>query len=125
MPTFGLAHIRRLVDEARWQVLRRQAQLCAALGEPSRLALIALLGGEERAVGELVAASALPQATVSRHLAVLRQHGEVSARRAGTTMRYALTDPAILEVCALVRGILARQLAAEAALARRVPGTGL
>ena len=51
------------------------------LAEPNRRRILDLLQGAERPVGELVAALALSQPAVSKHLRVLRQAGMVEVRR--------------------------------------------
>ena len=66
------------------------AALIAAFAEPTRLRLLALVAGGETCVCDLVGTLRLPQPTVSRHLAVLRAAGLVSARRSGTWMWYSL-----------------------------------
>jgi DNA-binding transcriptional ArsR family regulator len=98
------------------QLFALQAQLCQVLTDPSRLELIHLIGGGERTVGELVAATGLRQAKVSQHLAILRQRGVVTTRRDGTAIHYTLAYPAILEACAIMRGVLMRQLEAASDL---------
>lgn len=61
----------------------------AVLGNASRRRLLMLLATSgELCVCELVHAVDLPQATVSRHLAMARQAGLVEARRQGTWMYY-------------------------------------
>lgn len=63
--------------------------LLAALGNASRRRLLMLLATfGELCVCELVHAVDLPQATVSRHLATVRQASLVEARRQGTWMYY-------------------------------------
>lgn len=104
------------MDERERKLFAMQAQLCQVLADPSRLELLHLLGDGERTVGELVAATGLRQANVSQHLALLRQRGVVNARRAGTTVYYALADREILQACAITRGVLLRQLEATSAL---------
>ena len=52
-----------------------------ALADPGRLRLLKLLGGEPVCVGDLVAATRLPQPVVSRHLAMLRDAGLVRDQR--------------------------------------------
>lgn len=75
-----------------------------ALGEPVRLRLFGLLAdAEELCVCHLTEALALPQSTVSRHLAVLRQAGLVSTRREGKWMHYQLAVGLPPELVALVR----------------------
>ena len=68
----------------------RAKGLLAAFADPVRLRLLNLLHDGETCVGDLVAVIRLPQPTVSRHLAVLRRAGLVSARRQGLWMFYSL-----------------------------------
>lgn len=67
------------------------AQLFKALGDATRLRLLALLQSGETCVGDLVAALDLPQGTVSRHLATLRHAELVETRRAGAWAYYSLS----------------------------------
>jgi DNA-binding transcriptional ArsR family regulator len=53
--------------------------LFAVLAEPSRRAILTLLAGGERSVGDLESALSLPQPSVSKHLRVLRDAGFVEA----------------------------------------------
>src|SRR5690349_6319677 len=76
-------------DRRRYEQAARQLK---ALAHPDRLQIIDLLGGGNVPVGGLENQLELPQATVSHHLAVLRQAGLFTARRQGTTVRYALAD---------------------------------
>lgn len=61
-----------------------------ALGDPTRLRILALLRAGELCVCDLTAALGLPQSTVSRHLALLRAAGWVTGRRGGAWMYYRL-----------------------------------
>lgn len=67
--------------------------LLAAVAEPTRLRLLALVATDETCVCDLVGALDLPQPLVSRHLGVLRRAGLVTARRDGLWMHYALATP--------------------------------
>lgn len=67
--------------------------LLAAVAEPTRLRLLALIAPGEVCVCDLVGALELPQPLVSRHLGVLRRAGLVRARREGLWMHYALAQP--------------------------------
>lgn len=64
-----------------------------ALSEESRLDLLRLMQSGERAVGELAAALALTEPTISHHLSRLREAGLVSLRTAGN-QRYYRINPA-------------------------------
>lgn len=62
-----------------------------AIAEPRRRQIIgALAGGRAHAVGELVTRLRFSQPTVSKHLAVLRRVGVVSASRNGRRRLYRL-----------------------------------
>ncbi len=70
--------------------MRATVPLFQALADETRLRILALLGPGELCVCDLMAALQLPQSTVSRHLAVLRNAGWVSGRRQGVWMYYRL-----------------------------------
>ncbi len=76
-------------------MLERNAEVLQAMGQPTRLKILALLGGGERCVCDLQAALGERQPTVSRHLAVLRRAGVVRARRSRNRVLYGLSDPRI------------------------------
>ena len=59
-----------------------------AIAEPRRREILEFLAGEERSVGDIVAAMELNQPSVSKHLLVLRQVGLVTARRDGRNVMY-------------------------------------
>ena len=61
-----------------------------ALGDKTRLRILALLGNNEVCVCHIHDSLGLPQPTVSRHLAYLRRSGLVSVRRDGVWMHYQL-----------------------------------
>jgi DNA-binding transcriptional ArsR family regulator len=64
----------------------------AAIADPTRRQLLALLRGGELPAGELAGRFALSRPAVSRHLRVLREAGLVSSRVEGRRRLYAL-DP--------------------------------
>ena len=59
-----------------------------ALGDPTRLRLLHLMGEQEVCVCYFVEILGDPQPKVSRHLAYLRKTGLVTARRDGKWMHY-------------------------------------
>ena len=69
-------------------------RLFRALGDPTRLRLLALLGRGEVCVCDLVDALRVPQPTASRHLAALRRAGLVTVRKQGLWSYYAITPAA-------------------------------
>lgn len=72
--------------------MRRIVQCFKALSDETRLRILALLINGEMCVCDLMAILDLPQSTVSRHLAYLRNSGWVEDRRQGVWMYYRLTD---------------------------------
>src|SRR5438876_2664193 len=62
----------------------------SAIAEPRRRKIIALLGGGEQPVGDLVRALRIPQPAVSKHLGVLRRVRIVSVSRRGRRRVYRL-----------------------------------
>jgi ArsR family transcriptional regulator len=71
-----------------------QVSLMKALADETRLRLVRLLFREELNVQELSRILQVPQPSVSRHLAVLKQNDLVNDRREGARIFYALNPPA-------------------------------
>lgn len=81
------------------------APVFAALGDDTRLELIArLANGEPRSIAELTAGSELTRQAITKHLRVLEQAGVVRSRRSGRQSLFEL-EPRPLES---VRAYLAR-----------------
>ncbi len=72
------------------------------LGEPYRLRILQELEAGEKSVGELVAALEGNQPNISKHLQVLFDAGLIGRRREGTSILYAISDPMVFQLCALV-----------------------
>lgn len=91
------------------------AKFFRALGDPSRLRLLAfLLDGGERTVSECVTHVGLSQGRVSTHLACLAECGYVGARRHKRFVYYAVIDPRVAKLVELVRLVAADNSAAIA-----------
>lgn len=76
--------------------VRPLSVLFKALGDETRLRIVALLAHGELCVCHLQAGLKTSQPNVSRHLAVLRAAGVVAARRDGSWMYYRLAEQADL-----------------------------
>ncbi len=74
-----------------------------ALSDPTRREILRLLSSRPRTVNEIVEQFELSQPAISRHLAVLRQAGLVSAERAGQSVVYTLDTTVLQDV---VRALL-------------------
>lgn len=70
--------------------MENAAALFKALAEPIRLRILVLLKDGELCVCDLTETLALPQSTVSRHLAVLRAAGWIRGRKGGSWTYYSL-----------------------------------
>ncbi len=91
------------------------ARLFGVLSESSRLALLQLLHAGPLTVNELVEASGMKQANVSKQLAILHDSHLVKREREGTSIRYEIADPIVFSLCNLVCGKMAK----DAVCARR------
>ncbi len=81
--------------------MEQEAAIFKALSDPTRLRLAVLLAVQgETCVCKLTEALDAPQFKISRHLAVMRAAGIVTARRDGAWMHYKLADAQTkLEAC--------------------------
>ncbi|WP_296369285.1 metalloregulator ArsR/SmtB family transcription factor [Pseudonocardia sp.] len=96
-----------LLGESVRAELRPAAALFRSLGDPVRLTILrGLVDGEARVV-DLTARLGLAQATVSAHLACLRDCGLVTVRAVGRASVYSLAQPGLLELFAAAEQILA------------------
>lgn len=94
------------------------AEICQALADPKRIALLYTLDKGAQCVTDLAAALDAPQPTVSYHLRILRERGLVLTEPEGTTVHYSLADPRIVEALDTLRMMLADMLARQAQLMR-------
>ena len=97
--------MKNLPDEALTQV----AAYFQALSEPTRLQILNQLRQQARSVGELAQICGYSAANISRHLALLAQHGLVARESRGNSAYYAIADPSVYALCDLVCGSIARQ----------------
>lgn len=74
-------------------VLTRLEDVFSALADRTRLRILGLLAGGEVCVCEIHETLQLPQPTVSRHLAYLRNAGLVNGRKDGLWVHYSLAAP--------------------------------
>lgn len=88
-------------------------RICQALGDPKRIQIIYALAKEPRNVSALCDVLDVPQPTVSRHLAVLRERAIVVTERDGASVIYSLNDPRIVGVLDTMREIVRDSLATQ------------
>lgn len=85
-----------------------------ALSDGSRLKLIAAAGNGEKNVSQLVSATGLTQANVSRHLKTLTEAGFLIRRKAGMQVFYSTANATVFQLCKLVSANLKKQFASQA-----------
>jgi ArsR family transcriptional regulator len=83
-----------------------QADLCRCMSSPIRIEIVHVLRDGPLMVNEIARATRFPQATVSRHLGVLRNGGVVAVQRHAQEMIYQIANPKIVEICDLMREVL-------------------
>lgn len=96
--------------------MKTMARIFKALADESRLRILALLLDGELCVCDLMAVLQLPQSTVSRHLAYLKNSGWVDDRREGVWMYYSIRDNGGALQASLIP-VLKKQLTASEAAA--------
>ena len=105
---------------ARTRLTPEQIELIAerfrALAEPARLHIMNVLRSGERTVGELVEATGLGTANVSKHLQLLHAAGFVTRRKDGLYVYYGIAGTDVFRLCDIMCG----RLEAEAESRRRV-----
>ena len=109
------------MDKPKTQELRAMhATLCQAIADPTRIAILYELGDGSKHVNQLVEILNLPQATVSRHLKILRDRTLVNTSRDGAFVFYSLAYPQVLEAMDIMRMIMQSTLSQQSGLANAI-----
>lgn len=74
---------------------RHLSNVFRALSDVTRQEILRLLESRSRTAGEIVAIFTLPQSTILRHLAILKEASLVAAQRQGRTVTYRLNEGAL------------------------------
>jgi ArsR family transcriptional regulator len=99
-----MARNRRQDPEA--EVFERQAIICKAFANPTRLHLLDLLGKGERSLADVQQVLGISKANLSQHLAVLKAAGVVTTHRDGKHVYAMLAIPEVKQACHLIREVL-------------------
>ncbi|MEI6448580.1 MAG: metalloregulator ArsR/SmtB family transcription factor [Actinomycetes bacterium] len=94
-------------------VYRMHAELCKALANEHRQALLHAIGDGEKCVGDLAAEIGISVHNVSQHLRVLKERRLVESRKEGQTVYYRVTNMKFIQACALIREALVEQHLAQ------------
>ena len=100
-------------------VFDMQAELCLAMGHAVRLQIVHLLRNEPKRVSSIAEVLNISQATISRHLAVLRNVGILSTQRQGTDIIYKIVNPKITDICESMRAVLAERESQRSEILKR------
>jgi len=87
--------------------------MCKAVADPKRILIMYALHEDRYHVSALADLLDMPQPTVSRHLALLKQRGIVIGEREGTAVYYRLADDRIIGVLDTMHGMLRDLLEAQ------------
>lgn len=88
------------------EALELVAETFRALSDAGRLALLQELKEGERMVGDLVEATGMGQASVSKHLKTMFDAGLLGRRKEGVKVYYSVKDELVFSLCRLVCGKL-------------------
>jgi DNA-binding transcriptional ArsR family regulator len=92
------------------EVFERQARICKAFANSTRLRMLDLLGRRDWGAAELQEELGISKANLSQHVAVLKGVGIVGARRDGKAVYFSLTMPEVKSACQLIRDVLRAQI---------------
>jgi DNA-binding transcriptional ArsR family regulator len=90
-------------------LFRMHADLCKAMANEHRQAILHAICNGEKCVGDLAAEIGVSVHNVSQHLRVLKERRLVASRREGQTVYYHVTNQKFMEACALMRQALIEQ----------------
>jgi len=85
------------------------AELCKALANEHRLAILHELSQGEKCVSDLAADVGVSVHLASQHLRQLKERRLVRSRKDGQTVFYSITNPKFIQGCTLIRQALIEQ----------------
>lgn len=92
------------------EVFERQARICKAFANSTRLRILDLLGKRDWGAAELQEELDISKANLSQHIAVLKGVGIVGTRRVGKSVYFSLTMAEVKSACQLIRNVLRAQI---------------
>jgi ArsR family transcriptional regulator len=79
-----------------------EAEILKVLGHPIRLKIVAGLCSQECNVKHIWECLGLPQATVSQHLALLKNKGVIEGKREGVEVHYSVVNPMVKKIIGIL-----------------------
>lgn len=98
------------------------AEMCQALANKYRLAIMHALKEGEKCVSDLAVELGISVHNVSQHLRVLRERLLVRSRKEGQTVYYSITNPKFVQACDLIREALLEEHSAAGKSLRAAAG---
>jgi len=92
------------------ETLQLVADFFKVLSESSRLQIVCTLKAGRKNVSEIIDATGLGQANVSKHLKILAQAGIVNRQQEGVCVYYQIANSFVFELCELVCDSLSVQI---------------
>jgi DNA-binding transcriptional ArsR family regulator len=86
-----------------------QADLCRCMSSAIRIEIVHVLRDGPQRVSEITRITGHPQASISRHLSMLRNGGVVIAHRHAQDVVYQIANPKIVSICDLMRDVLVEE----------------
>jgi len=80
----------------------KQADLCKLFGNASRILILWSIIDGERPVSEIAEEVGTSLQNISQHLALLKEHNIVSARRDGQTIYYRIAENQWIKTCPIL-----------------------
>jgi DNA-binding transcriptional ArsR family regulator len=102
------------------ELVSKVVERLRALADENRLRLLLRLREGACNVSELTQAVGIAQASVSKHLSVLRRVGLIDVTRVGTAAVYRIRDESVFEMCQIVCDGVVRHLQEEHAVLERI-----
>ena len=90
-------------------VFHAHAELCKALANEHRLAILYTLSQGEKCVSDLAAEVGISVHNVSQHLRLLKERGWSARAKRRQTVYYSITNPKFIQGCTLIRQALIEQ----------------
>jgi ArsR family transcriptional regulator len=90
-------------------LFRMHAELCKAMANEHRQAILHAICSNEKCVGDLATQIGISVHNVSQHLRVLKERRLVASRKEGQTVYYHVTNQKFMEACSLMRQALIEQ----------------
>jgi DNA-binding transcriptional ArsR family regulator len=94
-----------------------QADLCRCMSNTTRIEIVHCLRDGPERVSEIARITGHSQAMISRHLGLLRNGGVVNAKHHAQEVVYQIANSKIVDICDLMREVLAEEAFHQSELA--------